>query len=111
MGATVVSRLRTLPDLLGVFVEVKGSPPDSGRRGSTGQIPLTRKRSLVQIQYGPHDLGEVCAGSTGASRHLSQGTTPWNPRGEPPAWTWEPPVTDSPQTPTGGTASEMAYGF
>jgi hypothetical protein len=34
-------------------MQVKGSPPDSDRRGSTGQIPLTRKRSLVQIQYGP----------------------------------------------------------
>jgi hypothetical protein len=34
-------------------MQVRASPPDSGRPGSTGQIPLTRKRSLVQIQYGP----------------------------------------------------------
>jgi hypothetical protein len=59
---------------------------------------LTRKRSLVQIQYGPLNSGRVCAGSTGSFRHLSQGATLWNP-GEPMLspgnWYWITSCRDS----------------
>jgi hypothetical protein len=40
-------------DFVGLFLQVDGSPVDSLRPRQTVRISLTRKRSLVQIQYGP----------------------------------------------------------
>ena len=53
MGANVFSRLQTQRDVARMFPQVKGSQFDSVRRWQTLQNSLTRKRSLVQIQYGP----------------------------------------------------------
>jgi len=72
MGANVFSRPQTQRDVLGRFVQVKGSRFDSVRRWQTPQNSLTRKRSLVQIQYGPRHFSKTCLalkGPRGAS-HL-----------------------------------------
>jgi hypothetical protein len=53
MGANVFSRLPTQRDVARIFSQVKGSPLDSVRRRQKLRNSLTRKRSLVQIQYGP----------------------------------------------------------
>jgi hypothetical protein len=53
MGANVFSRLQTQRDLIRLSTQVTGSPLDSGRQAQTPRNSLTRKRSLVQIQYGP----------------------------------------------------------
>ena len=58
MGANVFSRPRTQRDVLRIFTQVKGSPSDSDgdRRPEPPCNSLTRKRSLVQIQYGPRSV-------------------------------------------------------
>jgi len=53
MGANVFSRPQTQRDVARFFSQIRGSPFDSVRRWQTPQNSLTRKRSLVQIQYGP----------------------------------------------------------
>ena len=53
MGANVFSRPQTQRDVARIFSQVRGSPLDSVRRSQTRWNSLTRKRSLVQIQYGP----------------------------------------------------------
>jgi hypothetical protein len=60
MGANVFSRPQTQGDVFGRFVQVKGSRFDSVRRWQTTQNSLTRKRSLVQIQYGPRHFSKTC---------------------------------------------------
>ena len=60
MGANVFSRPQTQRDVLGRFVQVKGSRFDSVRRWQTPWNSLTRKRSLVQIQYGPRHFSKTC---------------------------------------------------
>jgi len=57
MGANVFSRHQTQPDSLRLFMHVKGSQFDSARPRQTPWNSLTRKRSLVQIQYGPPGKG------------------------------------------------------
>jgi hypothetical protein len=60
-GANVFSRPQTHRDLGRLSTQVKGSRFDSRRLCQTLRNSLTRKRSLVQIQYGPrcfcHRLG------------------------------------------------------
>jgi len=56
MGANAVSRLQTQRDVVGMSVQVRNSPFDSvdgDRHQKPSRNSLTRKRSLVQIQYGP----------------------------------------------------------
>ncbi len=53
MGANVFSRPQTQRDPVRLFSKVRDSQFDSVRRLRTPQNSLTRKRSLVQIQYGP----------------------------------------------------------
>ena len=53
MGANVFSRPQTQRDVARFFPQVRGSQFDAGRRCRTLRNSLTRKRSLVQIQYGP----------------------------------------------------------
>ena len=53
MGANVFSRPQTQRDVPRIFSQVKSSQFDSARRWQTLRNSLTRKRSLVQIQYGP----------------------------------------------------------
>jgi hypothetical protein len=53
MGANVFSRPRTQHDPIRFFSQVTSSQFDSVRRWQTLRNSLTRKRSLVQIQYGP----------------------------------------------------------
>jgi hypothetical protein len=60
MGANVFRRLQTQRDVTGIFWQVKGSPLDSVRRLQTPRNSLTRKRSLVQIQYGPRHFSKSC---------------------------------------------------
>ena len=67
MGANVFSRPQTQRDVARIFSQVKGSPFDSARRRQTLQNSLTRKRSLVQIQYGPL---------------FSNACSPWEPKRE-----------------------------
>jgi hypothetical protein len=73
MGANVFRRPQTQRDVARIFSQVKGSPLDSGRRLQTRWNSLTRKRSLVQIQYGPpgiscswpYDQVALCGPTTG----------------------------------------------
>ena len=56
MGANMFRLPQTQHDSVRMSVQVKGSPFDSVRRWQTPKPPgtsLTRKRSLVQVQYGP----------------------------------------------------------
>jgi hypothetical protein len=60
-------RLPSSPrDFVGLFLQVEGSPIDSRRPGRTVRNYLTRKRSLVQIQYGPPAHMEFLQGETTA---------------------------------------------
>jgi hypothetical protein len=60
MGANVFSRPQTLHDMVRFFSQVTGSQFASVRRWQTPQNSLTRKRSLVQIQYGPRHFSKTC---------------------------------------------------
>jgi hypothetical protein len=56
MGANIFSRPQTQRDVARILSQVRGSQLDSVRRQQTLQNSLTRKRSLVQIQYGPRSV-------------------------------------------------------
>ena len=60
MGANVFRRPQTQRDPLGMSVQAEGSRLDSVRRWQTTRNSLTRKRSLVQIQYGPRHFSKTC---------------------------------------------------
>jgi len=76
MGANVFSRLQTQHDanqilLAAQALAVRLSPTVADARDRSG-FPLLRKRSLVQIQYGPRHFSKTCLtpkASMGAS-HL-----------------------------------------
>jgi hypothetical protein len=55
MGANAVSGLQTQRDVTRMSALVNDSPFDPVGRWQTLPNSLTRKRSLVQIQYGPRD--------------------------------------------------------
>jgi hypothetical protein len=58
MGANAFSSPRTQRDSLRMSAQVEGSRLDSVRSCQTLRNSLTRKRSLVQIQYGPRHFFE-----------------------------------------------------
>src|SRR5713101_1286104 len=56
MGANAIRRPPTQPDPVRNLSQIKAprsTQPDSDRLPRTAKTSLTRKRSLVQIQYGP----------------------------------------------------------
>jgi hypothetical protein len=60
MGANAVSRLRTQRDVTRMSALVNDSPFDPIRRRRTLPNSLTRKRSQVQILYGPRHFSKSC---------------------------------------------------
>ena len=83
MGAITVSHLQTQHDVVRMSVQVKGSPfelsPTVTDTPAAGWNSLMRKRSLVQIQYGP--LGKRQGSQT---QGPGQGPARVNGQGKPP---------------------------
>ncbi len=72
MGANAISRPQTQPDPVRNLSQIKAprsTQPDGDRLPITAKTSLTRKRSLVQIQYGPR-FSNACL--PGESRKGSQ---------------------------------------
>src|SRR6266568_8320372 len=62
MGANAISRPQTQPDPVRNLSQIKAprsTQPDGNRLPRTAKTSLTRKRSLVQIQYGPRGFSKT----------------------------------------------------
>ena len=77
-GANMFSRRQTQSDPVRFFSQLRDSKFDSVRRLQTLRNSLTRKRSLVQIQYGP-PFSKTCPVVGAKRRARNRGSWPLQP--------------------------------